>query len=62
MGGLSHRLGIGLDMVLPVIVLYMLLGYWTFRGKTRRADIPLAPSPALASRKTCGNNVDLHLS
>jgi len=54
--------GIGLYVVLPVIMLYLLLGYWTFRGKTRRADIPVAPYPALASRKTCGHNVDLHLS
>jgi cytochrome d ubiquinol oxidase subunit II len=53
--------GIELYVVIPVIMLYLLLGYWTFRGKTRRA-VPPAPSPAFASRKTCGNNVDLHLS
>jgi cytochrome bd ubiquinol oxidase subunit II len=54
--------GVGLCILLPVITLYLLLGYRAFRGKTRRADIPVATSPALASRKTCGNNVDLHLS
>lgn len=54
--------GIESYRVLPVILLYLLLGYWTFRGKRRQAHIPLASFPALASRKTCGNNVDLHLS
>jgi cytochrome bd ubiquinol oxidase subunit II len=54
--------GIGLYMVLPVVILYLLLGYWTFRGKTRRAPMPMVLTPALASRKTCGHNVDLHLS
>jgi cytochrome d ubiquinol oxidase subunit II len=53
--------GIEVHMVIAVIMLYLLLGYWTFRGKRRR-KVPVAPSPALASRKTCGNNVDLHLS
>jgi cytochrome d ubiquinol oxidase subunit II len=53
--------GIELYVGIPVIVLYLLLGYWTFRGKSRRAA-PVVPSAAFASRKTCGNNVDLHLS
>jgi cytochrome bd ubiquinol oxidase subunit II len=54
--------GVGFYGALSVIMLYLLLGYWAFRGKTRRADIPVARDLALASRKTCGNNVDLHLS
>jgi cytochrome bd ubiquinol oxidase subunit II len=54
--------GIGLSVLFPVIVLYLILGYRALRGKVRRASIPVKASPALASRKTCGNNVDLHLS
>lgn len=54
--------GIGLCIVLPVIILCLLLGYRTLRGKIRRVDIPAGVPPALAARKTCGNNVDLHLS
>jgi cytochrome bd ubiquinol oxidase subunit II len=54
--------GIGTYVVLLVIMIYVLLGYWTFRGKARRVKIPAAQHLALASRKTCGNNVDLHLS
>jgi cytochrome d ubiquinol oxidase subunit II len=54
--------GVGLCVALPVLGIYLLRGYRTRRGKIRRADIPVAASPALASRKTCGNNVDLHLS
>jgi cytochrome bd ubiquinol oxidase subunit II len=54
--------GLGLCVVLPVFVLYLARGYRSRRGKIRRTDIPVAASPALASRKTCGNNVDLHLS
>jgi hypothetical protein len=57
----SKFAGIESFVAMPVIILYLLLGYWTFRGKTRRA-VPMAPSPASAARKTCGNNVDLHLS
>jgi cytochrome bd-type quinol oxidase subunit 2 len=53
--------GTGLCVVLPVIVLYVLRGYRALEGKIQRAAIP-GTSPALASRKTCGNNVDLHLS
>jgi cytochrome d ubiquinol oxidase subunit II len=54
--------GVGLCVVLPVFLLYLLHGYRTRRGKIRRANIPVVGSPALASRKTSGNNVDLHLS
>lgn len=54
--------GIGLCVVLPVFVLYLLLGYRRPRGKLRRTNTPVVSSPALASRKTSGNNVDLHLS
>lgn len=54
--------GVGLYGVLPVTMLYLLLGYWTFRGKTRRVDTPVVPHLALASRKTCGHNFDLHSS
>jgi cytochrome bd ubiquinol oxidase subunit II len=54
--------GIGLSVLSPVIVLSLILGYRALRGKVRRASIPVRASPALASRKTCGNNVDLHLS
>ena len=54
--------GVGLCVVLPVFGLYLLLGYRTPRGKMRRANTPVVSSPALASRKTSGNNVDLHLS
>jgi cytochrome bd ubiquinol oxidase subunit II len=54
--------GVAVYEPVAVPMLYLLLGYWTFRGKKRRADIPVAPSPNFASRKTCGHNVDLHLS
>ncbi len=54
--------GVGLCVVLPVFGLYLLLGYRTPRGTMRRANIPVVASPALASRKTSGNKVDLHLS
>jgi cytochrome bd ubiquinol oxidase subunit II len=54
--------GVLLCVVLPVVVLYLLIGYRTLRGKTGRAAIPVQASSALASCKTCGNNVDLHLS
>lgn len=54
--------GVGLCVVVPLGVLYLLLDYRTRRGKMRRTDKPVSASPALASRKTCGNNVDLHLS
>jgi cytochrome bd ubiquinol oxidase subunit II len=54
--------GVGLCVALPVVVLYLLMGYRTLRGKPWRAAIPVPASPTLASRKTCGNNVDLHLS
>jgi cytochrome bd ubiquinol oxidase subunit II len=54
--------GVGLYVALAVVALYLLIGYRTLRGKTRRAAVPEPPSPAFASCKTCGNNVDLHLS
>jgi cytochrome d ubiquinol oxidase subunit II len=54
--------GLGLCVVLPAFVIYMLRGYRNPRGEIWQADIPVAASPAIATRKTCGHNVDLHLS
>jgi cytochrome d ubiquinol oxidase subunit II len=53
---------VGLCVVLPVVALYLLMGYRTLRGKTGRTPIPAPATHALATCKTCGNNVDLHLS
>jgi cytochrome d ubiquinol oxidase subunit II len=53
---------VGLCVVLTVIILCLLLGYRRLRGKIPRADAPVGAPPVIASRKTCGNNVDLHLS
>jgi cytochrome d ubiquinol oxidase subunit II len=53
---------VGLCVVLPLVVLYLLLGYRTLRGRTGRAAILVPASRALASSRTCGNSVDLHLS
>jgi cytochrome d ubiquinol oxidase subunit II len=54
--------GAQLYAALPVMALYALLGYWTVRGRAPRADPSRAPDPTIASRKTCGHDVDLHLS
>jgi cytochrome bd-type quinol oxidase subunit 2 len=54
--------GVGLCVALPGAVLYLLISYRTLRAKTRPAAVVERAPPALASRRTCGNNVDLHLS
>jgi cytochrome bd ubiquinol oxidase subunit II len=54
--------GVGLCVLLPVIILCLLIGFRKLRGKFPSADSRVRASPALASRRTCGNNVDLHLS
>jgi cytochrome bd ubiquinol oxidase subunit II len=51
-----------LCVVLALIMLCLLLSYRRLQGKTPRADIRVGEPPVMASRKTCGNNVDLHLS
>jgi cytochrome bd ubiquinol oxidase subunit II len=53
---------IELCVVFIVIILCMLLGYRRLREKIPREDTRVGTSPVIASRKTCGHNVDLHLS
>lgn len=52
--------GVGICIVLPVVLLYLTLGYRVFRGKSSLS----APQEAyaIASRKTSGHQADLHLS
>jgi cytochrome d ubiquinol oxidase subunit II len=58
----SKFASVGLCVVLTVIILSLLLGYRRLQGKIPRADARVGASAVIASRKTCGNNVDLHLS
>jgi cytochrome d ubiquinol oxidase subunit II len=53
---------VGICIVLPVVFLYLILGYRVFRGKSsvRGADTDSVPS--VASRKTAGHQADLHMS
>ena len=52
---------VGICVVLPVILLYLVLGYRVFRGKISPAIVAVS-APAIAARKTFGHQVDLHLS
>jgi cytochrome bd ubiquinol oxidase subunit II len=54
--------GVGLCVVLTIIILCVLLGYRSLRGKIPPADTRVGEPSAIVSRKTCGHNVDLHLS
>jgi cytochrome d ubiquinol oxidase subunit II len=53
---------VGLCAVSTVIILCLLLGYRRLQGNIPPIDTRAEAPPAIASRKTCGNNVDLHLS
>ena len=54
--------GIGICVVLPVVFLYLILGYRVFRGKIQGDPMPSTAGPSVASRKTSGHQVDLHMS
>jgi cytochrome d ubiquinol oxidase subunit II len=52
----------GICVTLPVVLLYLTLGYRVFRGKSspsRPADMAVV---SIASRKTSGHQADLHMS
>jgi cytochrome bd ubiquinol oxidase subunit II len=54
--------GVGICIVLPVVILYLGLGYRVFRGKTvRQVALPME-APSVAARKTSGHQADLHMS
>jgi cytochrome bd-type quinol oxidase subunit 2 len=53
---------VGICIVLPVVVLYLTLGYRVFRGKSSSPPLEQLASPSMASRKTSGHQADLHLS
>jgi cytochrome bd ubiquinol oxidase subunit II len=53
---------VGICVVLPVILLYLVLGYRVFRGKLTPAIVAVSAPATIAARKTCGHQVDLHLS
>ena len=54
--------GIGICVVLPVVLLYLMLGYRVFRGKIQGDPVPSTAGPSVASRKTSGHQFDLHMS
>jgi cytochrome bd ubiquinol oxidase subunit II len=53
--------GVGICIVLPVVVLYLTLGYRVFRGKLPPPSQASAAVP-VSSRKTSGHEADLHMS
>jgi cytochrome bd ubiquinol oxidase subunit II len=54
---------VGICIVLPVVFLYLILGYRVFQGKSKLPLVPRgATAPSLASRKTSGHQSDLHMS
>jgi cytochrome bd ubiquinol oxidase subunit II len=53
---------VGICIILPVVVLYLTLGYRVFRGKSSSPPMEQFAPPSVASRKTCGHQADLHLS
>src|SRR5262249_36574268 len=54
--------GVGICIVLPVVVLYLVLGYRVFRGKLPKAPALSVEGPPISSRKTSGHQADLHMS
>ena len=53
--------GVGICIVLPVVLLYLVLGYRVFRGKLPSPS-QSSGAPPVSSRKTSGREVDLHMS
>jgi cytochrome bd ubiquinol oxidase subunit II len=53
---------VGICVVLPVVLLYLILGYRVFRGKSSRPAPESVASVPIASRKTSGHQADLHMS
>jgi cytochrome bd ubiquinol oxidase subunit II len=54
--------GFGICAVLPVIVLYLLLGYRVFRGKLQDPAVAVPEEPSIEHRRTSGHRADLHMS
>jgi cytochrome bd ubiquinol oxidase subunit II len=54
--------GVGILAVLPVVVLYLLLGYRVFQGKITDSSMPAAAAPSIAFRRSSGHRSDLHMS
>ena len=53
---------VGICIVLPVIVLYLALGYRVFRGKSQESHPQATDMPCVSCRRTAGQDADLHLS
>jgi cytochrome d ubiquinol oxidase subunit II len=53
---------VGVCIVLPVVLLYLILGYRVFRGKSDSTPRRALEAPSVASRKTSAHQVDLHMS
>ena len=53
---------VGILVVLPVVVLYLLLGYRVFQGKIADSSVPAAAAPSIAFRRSSGHRSDLHMS
>jgi hypothetical protein len=54
--------GVGICIVLPVVVLYLTLGYRVFRGKLPAPSTQPTESFPISSCKTRGHEADLHMS
>jgi cytochrome d ubiquinol oxidase subunit II len=52
----------GICIALPVVLLYLTLGYRVFRGKSSPAAPGYVAVVSVASRKTSGHQADLHMS
>jgi len=53
---------VGICIVLPVIVLYLALGYRVFRGKSQDPHPEATDIPCVSCRRTAGHEADLHPS
>jgi cytochrome bd ubiquinol oxidase subunit II len=53
---------VGICVVLVVVLSYLVLGYRAFRKRLSAASVAVSAPVTLAARKTCGHQVDLHLS
>src|SRR5262249_52883405 len=52
----------GIGIVLPVVFLYLILGYRVFRGKSSAPTAVSVDLPSVPSRRTSGHQADLHMS
>jgi cytochrome bd ubiquinol oxidase subunit II len=57
----SPRLA-SIDIVLPIVAVYLVLRYRAFRDTASPAQEETVGVPHIATRRTCGHEVDLHLS